>query len=385
MKNYTHIFTNGITCLFIIQLTTSMQAFAQGKFVEGYIITNQNDTIRGLVRYADWAMSPKEVRFRSPVADGQMFPAKDVKGFGVLVANEIYKSKKIGLLDISLTQAYTIVPSLEARDSAYVFLQELVTGGRATLFEFLDRAEHPHYFIEKDGHLKELFYYPFYKAVDNRRYLLIHEEYKEQLAGFCGDSERFKEPLPAYQEKYLKDYVESYNRSFTKDSISYHRAKDSRLTFDLELSAGAENWREGWIEVRNKATFGFGVRVNFPRKFRNRYVRVNFLLTPNLQLGFSPNSLSRRTLKTLEIGVGRYVGSGRMRPYFGLNASIVNKGYRSSFLGMNVGISYNRLISLEVGHFANFNCIPAKSSFLIQPRISLHYFANLKFKQNRIR
>lgn len=383
MKHYTYNFHHVIIYLGIIQLITLSQTFAQGKFVDGYIITNEKDTIRGLVRDENWATSPERIEFKNLNGEVSIHAAESVAGFGLVTAKEIYKSRKIGILNINLMQSYMLAPSLEARDSVTVFLQEVVSGGAATLFEFLDQTQHSRFFIEKEHQLKELFYYPFYKSVDDRNYLVVYDEYKKQLVKLCADAERFREPLPPYQEKYLKAYIKSYNASFTKDSVRY-LAENQRLTFNLELIGGVENWREEMV-IRNKATYGFGLRIDFPRRFRNRYVRANMLFTPGLPMGFSSGTLSKKTLRTLEVGLGRYFGPGRMRPFLGLNASIVNKSYRSDFLGINAGISYKRLLSLEVGHFANFYCFMTKTSFLIQPRISLHYFASLNLGQNRMR
>lgn len=383
MKIYAHIFTNAIISLFVFQLTTLTQTLAQGKFVEGYIITNQQDTIRGLVHDENWAVSPERIEFKGLDGKEWTYAAENILGFGLAAAKEIYKSKKIGLLGISLIQAYTISPSFESRDSAQIFLQELVSGGKVTLFEFLDRSEHPHFFIEKNGNLKELYYYPFHKSVGDRTYLLVYDEYKKQLARLCGDSERFKESVPPYQEKYLERYIASYNALFTRDSARY-QAESRQLTFDLGLSAGVENW-QGRLRIHSKPTYGFGFRLNFPRKFRNRYVIASILLTPNIRSGSSSNTWESGTARTIEVGLGRHIGSGRIRPFIGLNASIVNRDYRADFLGLHAGISYNRLISLEVGHFGNFYCLLTKTSFLIQPRISLHYFVNLGPKKNRTR
>jgi len=384
MKNCTHIFTNVSIYLIIAQLTTLTPTLAQGQFVEGYIITSGQDTIRGLVRDENWAVSPWRIDFKSLNGEKWTYAAENIIGFGIVASKEIYKSRKIGILNINLTQTYTLAPSLEARDSAQVFLPELVGGGRATLFGFLDRTERSRFFIEKDHQLKELFYYPFYRSIDDKNYLIVYDEYKKQLEKLCADAERFRDPLPPYQERYLKEYINSYNATFTKDSTRYP-AGGHRMTLDLELCAGAENWKEDRITVQNKATFGFGFRVNFPRKFYNRYARLNVLLTPDVELGFYPQALTSQTLKTLEIGFGRHFGSGEVRPYFGVNASIVNRGYRTDFVGLHAGISYKRLLTIEVGHFGNFYCLLTKSPFLIQPRVSLHYFANLSLKHSRMR
>lgn len=381
--NYTQFFHRVTICLFIFHLITITKTLAQGNFVEGYILTNQNDTIRGLVRDEDWAVSPERIEFKKLNSAALTYAAENIAGFGLVLAKEIYKSKKIGLLDISLTNAYTFTPSFESKDSAQVFLQELVGVGKVTLFELMDRSEHSRFFIEKGGNLKELYYYPFYKSVGDKSFLLVYDEYKRQLARLCGDSERFKEPLPPYREKYLVRYIESYNASFTKDSVR-SQAESRQLTFDLELNAGVDSW-EGRVKIQNRPTYGFGLRVNFPRKFRNRYIRAAIFFTPGIGASSSSSTWESRTARTIEVGLGRYIGSGRIRPCFGLNASIINRNYRADFLGLHAGMSYNRRISLEIGHFGNFYCILTKSRFFIQPRISLHYFVNLSLKQKRMR
>lgn len=375
MKNHTCSLSTLIIALTVIQLVISTKLNAQGRFVDGYILTNRNDTIRGLVRDEDWAVSPERIEFKRLNTAALTYAAENIAGFGLVLAKEIYKSKKIGLLDISLTNAYTFTPSFESKDSAQVFLQELVGVGKVTLFELMDRSEHSRFFIEKGGNLKELYYYPFYKSVGDKSFLLVYDEYKRQLARLGGDSERFNEPLPPYQEKYLVRYIESYNASFTKDSVR-SQAENRQLTFDLELNAGGDSW-EGRVKIQNKPTYGFGLRVNFPRKFRNRYIRAAIFFTPGIGASSSSSTWESRTARTIEVGLGRYIGSGRIRPYFGLNASVINRDYRADFLGLHAGISYNRLISLEVGHFGNFYCLLTKTSFLIQPRISLHYFLPL--------
>lgn len=385
MRNYTHIFHNVIICLIVIQLIKPIAKLsAQGKFVEGYVLNIPSDTIRGLVRDGNWATSPGRIEFKGVNGEARVYSAEDIFGFGLVQTREIYKSKKIGVLNIDLTQTYMTAPSLIARDSVRVFLQEMVSGGRATLFRFFDQLERSHFFIEKDHALKELFYYPFYKSIGDQTYLIIYDEYKKQLSRLCGDAGRFTERSPPYQEKYLKEYIESYNARFTKDSTRY-RAESHRITFDFELSGGLENWKEDQIVVRNKATCGFGFRVNFPRKFRNRYARFNLLLTPDVKLGFNPQSFKSQTLKTLEVGFGRHFGTREIRPYLGVNASIVHRGYRTDFLGLHAGVSYRRLISLEIGHFGNFYCLLTRTRFLISPRVSVHYFADLSLRQSRMR
>ncbi|NIJ55863.1 hypothetical protein [Dyadobacter arcticus] len=211
--------------------------------------------IRGLIRDEGWTKSPESIEFKVKNGPLQTFSADDTKGFGILSTNEIYKSKRIALLNITSSQVYITAPSLEARDSAQVFLQEIVTGNKAILFEFLNLSEQPHYFIEKDKLLKELYNYSFYKSIDDRTYLLVYDDYKKQLAQFCGDNEGFKAPIPPYQRKQLKQYIENYN-NLSPEERKIYKPKNNRLTFDFDLNASFENWNQPPFVIENKFTYG---------------------------------------------------------------------------------------------------------------------------------
>jgi hypothetical protein len=355
-------------------LTLQTNLLAQGKLVEGYIITSQNDTIRGLVKDEGWTKSPESIQFKSINEQLRTISAVDARGFGILSSNEIYKSKKIGLLDITLTQMYMTAPFLETKDSVQLFLQEIVTG-RAELYEFLNASEQPHYFIEKNNFLKELYNYPFHKSIDDKAYLLVYDDYKKQLAKLCSDADGFKAFMPPYQRKYLKQYVEKYNGTFSGNHKIF-KSENNGVTFDVDVNAALENLNQPPVVINNKFTYGIGLRINFPRKFRNRYLKFNIFVTPNALPGIKYTSYEKISLKTLEIAVGSHFGAGKVRPYLGFQYSGVYKGHRPDFIGFQTGVSFKRRISLEIGHFANFNSAISKSKLFTPPRISLHYMLN---------
>lgn len=378
-----HFSSKRVILLSLIHLIIPIKLLAQGKFVEGYIINSKNDTIHGSIRDENWAESPRRIQFKILNAAPQTISAQDIRGFGVIPAREIYKSRKIGLLNITLNQTYRYSPSLETDDSVQVFLQELVAGGKVALFEFTDASEHSHFFLEKSDSLKELYNYPFYKLIGGQTYLLLYDKYKEQLARFCGDADRFRDSPPLYQEKYLKRYIERYNRSFLTDNVSYS-AKDDRLTCDLEANICLENWKGRSFAAQYKPTCGVGIRLNFPRRFHNRYTKISFLLTPNVPLGFYPDPIRKRVLKTFEVAVGTHLGAGKTRPYFGFCGSAVHRGYRMDILGLQAGISYNRRVNLEMGNFCNFYTFITKTGFFLPPRISLQCYIPLDGVLDRI-
>lgn len=266
-----------VTALFITQLIVCNTSFSQSKLMEGYIITMEKDTVKGFIRHEGWTESPVNIQFKTKENDlEEKFSVYEINEFFILGTGELYKSKKIGVLNITLDQIYSTAPSLLAKDSIQIFLQEIVSGKMARLYEFVNTAEESHFFVEKEDKLIELYNYPFNKEVDGKKYLLVYDEYKRQLAELTRDAEKFGSAIPGYLEKPLKRYIENYNQYFSgKNSVS--PVTDNGLTFDLDLNAGLENWHELPLDVSQKLTYGVGVRMNLPRRFRNRFFKVGCL------------------------------------------------------------------------------------------------------------
>ncbi|MCF2489885.1 hypothetical protein [Dyadobacter sp. CY347] len=375
----TQLFSN---ILIVLLLSTHAMSVAQGKFSEGYLITIQGDTIRGVIKNEDWAESPQTIKFKAVSGSLQNFSAADLQGFNIVETNEIYKSKKIGLLNISSTRRYVVTPSLEAVDSVQLFLKEVVKGKSASLYLFLNSLEQSHYFIEWNGQLKELINYDYHKVIDNKLHLLLIDEYRNQLLTFTSGLDNFNELLPLYQEKHLKEYIEKLDHVIS-DNSNVSLSREMPITYDLDINAGLENWKESGITLNNKFSYGLGVRINFPRKFQNRYIKVNLFLTPNLLVRYDFNAYKQVVLRTLEVAVGSHFGAGTLRPYIGFHYSGVSHGYRSDFLGFQGGISFKRRICLDIAHFINLNSVFTATGFLTRPRVALHYFFDLNFKRFR--
>ncbi len=124
-------------CLVLILCIYS--SMAQTDFRSGYIITNENDTIHGLIDYRGGPRNAKECNFRenesSPVREFKPF---DIKAYR-FTDSKFYISKSIKINDNEIP----------------VFLEFLVNG-IADLYYYADGTS-IHYFIEKqDGKLIEL-------------------------------------------------------------------------------------------------------------------------------------------------------------------------------------------------------------------------------------
>ncbi|MCE7064876.1 hypothetical protein [Dyadobacter sp. CY326] len=360
----------------LVHCTFISKSYSQSLFQNGYLITNQNDTVRGFVKYEDWTNSPVEIAFKDTNGQVKLFSALGIRGFCIDAYQLKFKSKKIGLLNIALYERYRRFPSLKAKDSLQVFLKEIVYGSGASLYLYLNEVETSFYFLETKKGLVELYNYNIPMMVHNRTYIAVFDKYKEQLSAIAKESLGFNEPIPPYQEKYLRQYIEKYNSvlSFQNETS---KPEQEIPKFDLDLNVGLENWTENPVILTNKTTFGLGMRVNFPGRFYNRFVKVNFFITPDANIGYDAASRRKVSLKTYEVSVGSHFGLRKLRPYIGFHYSGVSDSYRLYFLGFQAGLSYNRKINLELGHFANFISPMTGTTFFLRPRISLHYFVEL--------
>jgi len=136
----------------LLAVTAFSSASGQGKMLESYVISANGDTARGYIRYDGWGNSPMTVDFAKEKDGVVEKVGPDVaEQFYIVPLKEHYISKRIGILNIDLSKTYELAPSFDAKDSVTVYLREVTSGPKATLLEYLDLAEQPHFFLEKSG------------------------------------------------------------------------------------------------------------------------------------------------------------------------------------------------------------------------------------------
>ena len=357
---------------------SSAKTFAQGKFLEGYIVSVKGDTLNGFIKYRDRDKNPTSVDFSNNKkgSDSQKLSYEKVREFYIPSLHLRYKSKKIGVLDIQLDDAYTSLPSIAAKDSTLIYLKEVTSGPKATLYVLSKGSGSTHYFLEKDGYLTELINYPFYRTVKDVKYLTVYDEYKNQLPLLTSDSEVSKRSVPSYKYKDLLKYVSDYNMSFGESvNPSAIQSSVSGILVDMNASIGIEGWQKDGPTQKNKLNFGIGMRLSLPNKFHNRYVRLNLLLTPGVSYIY--RAKERTTFYALEAGLGTHLGSRRIRPFAGLGTNIPINHWKIGTLGPHIGVSYLRQFNIEISNFANLYSLVSQRSIFNRPRVSLNYYLNL--------
>jgi hypothetical protein len=355
------------------------RGFGQGKVMDGYIVSAKGDTVKGFIRYDGWSTSPMTVDFAKE-KNGQFekMGPDVVSGFFLVPLNERYFSRRIGVLNIDLSKTYELAPSFEAKDSVTVYLREITSGPKATLLEYLDLAEGPHFFLEKDGKLTELLDYPFYRLIRGRKYLIQYDEYVRQLPVLLADGAD-NGPVRGYSAKDLGRYIDRYNGLTTPTKRNKRASAESEMEIDAYVMGGVESWKETRISLGTTPTFGAGIRVNLPRRFHNRYFKIMFATMPGVSVSkvynYTPDE--KTSLNTVELSAGTYIGSGDIRPSLGFEYSFPMDNWRTAILGAQIGISYRRQLSLELTHFASFSSLVSDIPFFNRPRISLNYYLNL--------
>lgn len=351
---------------------------AQGNYMEGYVISPSGDTLKGFIKHRDLEKNPVLVNFSSSKkgSDSQNFNHQSVKEFYISEPNIRFKSRKIGVLDIKSDDEYTSMPSIVAKDSLIVYLKEVTTGPKATLFVLTKPSGKQHYFLEKEGYLTELINYPFFRNVDGKMYLATYDEYRNQLPMLTSDAESSTQPVPSYNLKGLTKYVDNYNASFMDDkNPTLVKRSASGMLLDVNFNGGFEGWKTGEPSQKNEMVFGVGFRLSLPKKFHNRYIRLNFLFMPGETYYYQPTQ--KKTFKTIQAEIGTHFGSGKIRPFAGIGADVPLSYWKDGSFGPHVGISYLRQFNIEISNFANLYSISTKKSVLSQPRVSLNYYLNL--------
>lgn len=360
-------------------LFISVNILAQTKFVPGYTVSHAKDTIRCFIKYEDWTISPNKLEIKQTENQStEVVSARNIMAFHVETENQTYLSKKIGVLDIDLNREYKIAPSQETLDSTIVFLRLITSGPKAILLEYLNAQKEPHYFLQTSQGLKELINYPFYRSQGSEKYLLKLEQYKWQLPLLLSELKPSFQ-VPEYNEKALRKFVNEYNEVDNQNKDSFKSKVINRFEFDIGFAAGLEN-SNITNNIKNKATFGMSIRVNLPRKFHNRYLKISYMIIPGVTRDSYSTPNSNDKLQSVELGIGSYFGSSRFRPSIGFDIISPIKVFLTPSIGPHIGVSYQRRLTLEISHFANFFTILADNSmvtFFNIPRISMTYYHNL--------
>lgn len=251
---------------------------AQQNFTEGGILRPNGDTLRGLVDYRDWDLTPAEIHFRQSIsAENEVIKPENVAGFFITNKNEVYRSAIVYLNDEpSDTRAMPSFPTKREALTGFrparhrVFLR-LLAGGQLTLLEHND-ANRRHFLVQPEGDtLREL----IARQVSVGDAVVSLDEYKNQLrllTAACPTLKTNLDRLP-YFESPLVACIQDYNRCVGKTAYTRPKVKAARRLYAL-AGAGLPLVKASGPFSDNKPVdgpgniaplFGVGADFSFPR------------------------------------------------------------------------------------------------------------------------
>ncbi|MDR8393136.1 outer membrane beta-barrel protein [Aliifodinibius sp. S!AR15-10] len=336
-----------LTSAAVLSLITT-QGIAQSNFVEGYIVSQDNDTTYGYIDFRGWIKNPRFIRFkRNKEMEEEEYTPSNLKSFHV--DNRFYVSRKVRI-DSNPRSIGNLEDMPDSRVDT-VFLQELVRG-ETSLFSYMDQELH--FYAAHDGRVHPLIHQVSKGNRNGQSIVMRNEEYIEQLKSlFKGCSAVLEIDNLRYSMKPMIELFERYNQHCTAPGVQYvHTQEKAKVSFTLQLGA-----TRGQVSY-NRHSFGSSTNLVFDESLNLTLgATLNLLLPGNLgkwsatsELLYRPmnytytttggNSSETRTYQIgasylkLNILVRRHLRWDNVQPY--LNAGVSN-GF--AFNTTNKGVS----------------------------------------------
>ena len=177
--------------LLIISIST---IFAQGNYKQGYIITLQQDTLRGYID-RNWETTPGVISFKKDLNDKRStYKPGDINGF--TVQQEHYISAVVP----TLTDARVFLNNVNYKPDAAVkkkrvYLRVLVQGSKS-LYQHVSRQNISSYYIASNGKFQLLSFKKYMKTVHENMHVATsvkeNKKYIGQLLVYLGGCQKIK-------------------------------------------------------------------------------------------------------------------------------------------------------------------------------------------------
>lgn len=194
-------------------------AYAKYNYKPGYIITTNNDTIRGLIDFGSATHNTAHCVFRKDTSSTATdYSPTELNGYGFSF-NRHFLSKKVKLDSTSAPRSF--------------FMEHLVNG--VVDLYFADDIGTTHFFIEQNNVMYELKNEEVKIVENNITYTKRSEAYKRSLKYLLQDVPAISSDIDhtAFTRKALIALLEKYHKNGKMQSVTYH---------DLKIKAPHEKW-----------------------------------------------------------------------------------------------------------------------------------------------
>jgi hypothetical protein len=170
-------------CLLLACLLTPFFAVSQTNFQKGYVVSDNRDTLRGLVSYQESLRNFHQISFKSSEnSSAETFTTANSQGYGIN-GKEHFQTFEV---KTSLAKAKLNELPIGADTSTLqqkVFLKVIQEGPNVTLYSYQD-INKTHYYIKEQGQDQpvELIYFAYYDKDDISR-IVERNTFQQQLRG----------------------------------------------------------------------------------------------------------------------------------------------------------------------------------------------------------
>ncbi|CAA9244508.1 MAG: hypothetical protein AVDCRST_MAG56-1652 [uncultured Cytophagales bacterium] len=285
------------TGLAALLLLLSVGASAQKNFVEGYVVNNAGDTLRGLIDDKNWRMNPEAIQFRRNAEERPVtYTPADISAFHLL-SGEYYRSKVVQYdqSPVALAELGNSSDPKWQRDTLFLKVE---VSGKATLYFLQQKNNKQNFFLETGGAgAEELLNVKYFRFQNGDKHAVTSQQYKSQLRNRLGDCNalgtKFYEV--EYDLKSFRNVIEQYNRCGGQEQPSVRRDKDRGKTFEFGLVAGVHVTRlkfsseelaysdltAGTYAKRVNEVAGLSLDLVFPRAHRQYMIHSELVYKGN--------------------------------------------------------------------------------------------------------
>lgn len=150
---------------------------AQNNFVDGIIVSNQNDTLIGQINFKDWYINPTNIEFKIDEKIRNFSPL-DIKEFQV--ENEIYKSAVIKS-EISSRKVHALSPNKELSIRIDTSFVRCLIIGNKSLYSNITKEENQNFYIGSDDQYTLLEYKKYANQIGKKKFVSEEKKFSFQL------------------------------------------------------------------------------------------------------------------------------------------------------------------------------------------------------------
>jgi hypothetical protein len=229
-----NLFTK-ISILLMLSLPFS-STYGQGKFIPGYIIKPNGDTVHGYIDYRNWSVNPVKISFKEQLNDTQKtYTCIDVNGFGVSHETFVSAIVQIDESKLNTDDLDETKDVLLRRDT--VFLEAMVQGFKS-LYYYESNGIKAQFFIKQDSVFDLLVYKKYLKNQNtSANYTENNSFLKEPAdANHIVENKRFLNQLAVYL-KDCPDIQKNFkNITYSKQSLEklfsqYYKCTNAEIKF----------------------------------------------------------------------------------------------------------------------------------------------------------